>query len=48
MRAGRSNQQISDDLGISVATVKTHVSNVLAKLGARSRSHAVALAAGEA
>lgn len=48
MRAGRSNQQISDALGISVATVKTHVSNVLAKLGARSRSHAVALAAGEA
>ena len=48
MRAGRSNRQISDDLGISVATVKTHVSNVLAKLGARSRSHAVALAAGEA
>ena len=48
MRAGRSNQQISDDLGISVATVKTHVKNGLAKLGARSRSLAVALAAGEA
>lgn len=48
MRAGRSNQQISHDLGISVATVKTHVSNVLAKLGARSRSHAVAIAAGGA
>ena len=46
MRAGRSNREISDALGISVATVKTHVSNVLAKLGARSRSHAVALAAG--
>ena len=48
MRAGRSNRQISDELGISLATVKTHVSNVLAKLGARSRSHAVAIAAGEA
>lgn len=48
MRAGRSNQQIAHDLRISVATVKTHVSNVLAKLGARSRSHAVALAAGDA
>ncbi|WP_420488861.1 response regulator [Microbacterium cremeum] len=47
MRAGRSNQQLSEDLGISVATVKTHVSNVLAKLGARSRAHAVALAAGQ-
>lgn len=48
MRAGRSNRQISDELGISLATVKTHVSSVLAKLGARSRSHAVAIAAGEA
>ncbi|WP_106815664.1 response regulator [Microbacterium timonense] len=48
MRAGQSNQQISDALGISVATVKTHVSNVLAKLGARSRAHAVALVVGEA
>ncbi|MFF2487047.1 response regulator [Microbacterium sp. NPDC058062] len=48
MRTGRSNRQISDELGISLATVKTHVSSVLAKLGARSRSHAVAIAAGEA
>ena len=48
MRAGRSNSQIADELGISLATVKTHVSNVLSKLGARSRSHAVALAAGAA
>lgn len=47
MRSGASNRQISEMLGISVTTVKTHVSNVLAKLGARSRSHAVALAAGE-
>lgn len=46
MRAGRSNVEIAEVLGISVATVKTHVSNVLAKLGARSRSHAVALTAG--
>jgi DNA-binding NarL/FixJ family response regulator len=46
MRAGRSNLEIAEGLGVSVATVKTHVSNVLAKLGARSRSHAVALAAG--
>ena len=46
MRSGLSNAQISVALGISVATVKTHVSNVLAKLGARSRSHAVALASG--
>lgn len=48
MRAGLSNQELAADLGISIATVKTHVSAVLAKLGARSRSHAVALAAGGA
>lgn len=47
MRSGWSNRQISAALGISVTTVKTHVSNVLAKLGARSRSHAVAIATGE-
>lgn len=41
---GWSNMQIAEGLGISVPTVKTHVSNVLAKLGAHSRSHAAALA----
>jgi len=41
---GRSNAQLAERLGISVPTVKTHVSNVLAKLGAESRSHAAALA----
>lgn len=40
---GWSNAQLAQHLGISVPTVKTHVSNVLAKLGARSRSHAAAL-----
>lgn len=40
---GWSNAQLADRLGISVPTVKTHVSNVLMKLGARSRSHAAAL-----
>ena len=40
---GWSNAQLAERLHISVATVKTHVSNVLAKLGARSRSHAAAL-----
>ncbi len=40
---GWSNAQLSHRLGISVPTVKTHVSNVLAKLGATSRSHAAAL-----
>lgn len=40
---GSSNAQLAMALRISVPTVKTHVSNVLAKLGARSRSHAAAL-----
>ncbi|MFD6055394.1 response regulator [Agromyces sp. NPDC060279] len=46
MALGRSNAELAESLGISVPTVKTHVSNVLAKLGARSRSHAVAIARG--
>lgn len=41
---GWSNAELAQRLSISVPTVKTHVSNVLAKLGARSRSHAAALA----
>lgn len=40
---GWSNAELAARLSISVPTVKTHVSNVLAKLGARSRSHAAAL-----
>lgn len=40
---GWSNAQLAARLGISVPTVKTHVSNVLAKLGAESRSHAAAI-----
>ena len=42
--AGRSNREIADELVVEVSTVKTHVSNVLAKLGARSRGHAVSIA----
>ena len=34
---GRSNRELADDLIVSEATVKTHVSNLLAKLGVRSR-----------
>lgn len=40
---GWSNAQLAERLSISVPTVKTHVSSVLAKLGARSRAHAAAL-----
>lgn len=42
--AGRSNHQIADDLVVTLRTVKYHVSNVLCKLGARDRAHAVAIA----
>lgn len=37
---GGSNKSIAKELGISEATVKTHVSNMLAKLGLRSRTQA--------
>lgn len=41
MAAGLSNVEISRELFVSVQTVKTHVGNVLAKLGARDRTQAV-------
>ncbi|MEU0074980.1 AAA family ATPase [Streptomyces sp. NPDC006332] len=41
---GRSNRQIGEDLFISAKTASVHVSNILAKLGAASRTEAVAVA----
>jgi DNA-binding NarL/FixJ family response regulator len=41
---GRSNREIANRLYISVKTVSVHVSNILAKFGASSRSEAAALA----
>lgn len=41
---GRTNQEIGATLGISVNTVKFHVSNLLRKIGARNRSELAALA----
>jgi len=44
MAEGLSNQQIADQLGIGEKTVKTHVSNVLAKLGVSDRTQAAVFA----
>lgn len=41
MAQGRSNVEIADSLFIGTETVKTHVGNILAKLGARDRIQAV-------
>lgn len=40
--AGKTNAEISSELGISFPTAKAHVSSILAKLGADSRDDAVA------
>jgi LuxR family maltose regulon positive regulatory protein len=42
--AGKSNQQIADELVISVGTAKWHVHNVLQKLGVSNRPQAIARA----
>jgi DNA-binding NarL/FixJ family response regulator len=44
MAQGLNNNQIAEHLFISLSTVKFHVSNVLWKLGAFSRTEAVSLA----
>jgi len=41
---GKSNQEIADELFIGLKTVKTHVSNVLAKLGVADRTQAAVYA----
>ena len=42
--AGRANKEIAADLSISEATVKSHVNNLLGKLGVADRTHAATVA----
>lgn len=43
IEAGHSNQEIASKLVVSIPTVKRHISNIYAKLGAKSRTQAVSL-----
>ena len=42
--AGRTNEEIADELVITSAAAKTHVSRAMAKLGARDRAQLVVIA----
>jgi LuxR family maltose regulon positive regulatory protein len=44
LAAGRSNQEIADELVVAIGTVKRHINSILGKLHAQSRLHAVARA----
>lgn len=42
--AGRPNKLIADELAVSEATIKGHMKNIMSKLGANDRTHAVMIA----
>jgi DNA-binding NarL/FixJ family response regulator len=44
MAKGKSNREIADQLGITEATVKCHVSVILSRLNASDRTQAVVIA----
>jgi len=44
LAAGMSNNEIAERLVLSVGTVRLHVSNILAKLGAPNRTSAAIIA----
>jgi DNA-binding NarL/FixJ family response regulator len=41
---GQNNREIGEELGVTEATVKYHVSEILARLDARDRTEAVMIA----
>ena len=43
MARGASNAEIADRLVLSPSTVKTHVKNILRKLGVGNRTHAASI-----
>src|SRR5262249_17549197 len=44
IRDGSKNKQIADQLSISENTVNFHIENIVDKLGAKDRTHAVTIA----
>ena len=44
IRDGHRNKQIADRLGIAETTVNFHIKNLVDKLGANDRTHAVTIA----
>jgi DNA-binding NarL/FixJ family response regulator len=43
VRGGNANKEIAAQLSLTEETVKSHIRNILAKLGANDRTHAVAI-----
>jgi DNA-binding NarL/FixJ family response regulator len=44
MCAGRTTEEMAEELVLSIETIRSHVKHILAKLGARSRAEAVEMA----
>ena len=44
IRDGHRHKQIADELGIAETTVNFHIKNLVDKLGANDRTHAVTIA----
>jgi len=44
LAGGQTNQEIAEELVVSVRTIERHIGNIYGKLGARGRAHATAYA----